>query len=214
MPNRNLADIRIHYQKDALDWDKLPVNPLLGLQQWINDAIAEQGYEPTAMMLATVDCEQQPHARVVLLKELDTGLVFYTHYTGPKGLELAHNPKAALTFFWPEMERQVRVEGVVEKVSAEQSDRYFASRPRDSQLGACASAQGQVVADRIVLEANFAQVAASFADQPVHRPEHWGGYRLVPHRFEFWQGRPNRLHDRLVFKRRADGQWSTERLAP
>lgn len=214
MPNRNLADIRIHYQKDALDWDKLPVNPLLGLQQWINDAIAEQGYEPTAMMLATVDCEQQPHARVVLLKELDTGLVFYTHYTGPKGLELAHNPKAALTFFWPEMERQVRVEGVVEKVSAEQSDRYFASRPRDSQLGACASAQGQVVADRIVLEANFAQVAASFADKPVQRPEHWGGYRLVPHRFEFWQGRPNRLHDRLVFKRQADGQWSTERLAP
>jgi len=214
MPNRNLADIRIHYQKDALDWDKLATDPLLGLQQWINDAIAEKLYEPTAMMLATVDAEQQPHARIVLLKDLDSGLVFYTHYTGPKGQELAHNPKAALTFFWPEMERQVRVEGMVEKVSTEQSDRYFASRPRDSQLGACASAQGQVVANRAELEAHFADVAAEFAGKAVQRPDHWGGYRLVPQRFEFWQGRPNRLHDRLVFKRQADGVWATERLAP
>ncbi len=214
MPNRNLADIRIHYQKDALDWDKLARDPFINLQQWINDAIADQLYEPTAMLLATSDQEQQPHARIVLLKELDSGLVFYTHYTGPKGQELAHNPKAALTFFWPEMERQVRVEGLVEKVSAEQSDRYFASRPRDSQLGACASAQGQVVADRAELEANFAQVATQFAGQAVQRPAHWGGYRLVPHRFEFWQGRPNRLHDRLVFKRQSDASWATERLAP
>jgi pyridoxamine 5'-phosphate oxidase len=214
MPNRNLADIRIHYQKDALDWDKLAADPLLSLQQWINDAIADKLYEPTAMMLATVDAEQQPHARIVLLKDLDSGLVFYTHYTGPKGQELAHNPKAALTFFWPEMERQVRVEGMVEKVSTEQSDRYFASRPRDSQLGACASAQGQVVANRAELEAHFADVAAEFAGKAVQRPDHWGGYRLVPHRFEFWQGRPNRLHDRLVFKQQRDGHWARERLAP
>jgi pyridoxamine 5'-phosphate oxidase len=214
MPNRNLADIRIHYQKDALDWDKLAADPLVNLQRWINDAIADKRYEPTAMMLATVDAAQQPHARVVLLKELDIGLVFYTHYTGPKGLELAHNPKAALTFFWPEMERQVRVEGVVEKVTSEQSDRYFASRPRDSQLGACASAQGQVVADRAELEAHFARVAEHFAGKPVQRPDHWGGYRLLPHRFEFWQGRPNRLHDRLVFKRDSQGIWAKERLAP
>lgn len=214
MPNRNLADIRIHYQKDALDWDKLAANPLENLQHWINDAIAAQCYEPTAMILATTDSEHQPHARVVLLKGLDSGLVFYTHYTGPKGVELADNPKAALTFFWPEMERQVRVEGIVEKVSSEQSDRYFSSRPRDSQLGACASAQGQVVADRFELEAHFARVAADFAGKPVQRPAHWGGYRLLAHRFEFWQGRPNRLHDRLVFKHQADDTWSTERLAP
>lgn len=214
MPNRNLADIRIHYQKDALDWDKLAADPLVNLQQWIDDAIAENIYEPTAMMLATVDSHLQPHARVVLLKGLDTGLVFYTHYTGPKGQDLAHNPKAALTFFWPEMERQVRVEGRVEKVSSEQSDAYFASRPRDSQLGACASAQGQVVADRLELETHFAQVAEQFAGKPVQRPEHWGGYRLTPHRVEFWQGRPNRLHDRLVFKRDSQGNWVKERLAP
>ncbi len=214
MPNRNLADIRIHYQKDALDWNKLAADPLVNLQQWINDAIADKLYEPTAMMLATVDAEQQPHARIVLLKDLDSGLVFYTHYTGPKGQELAHNPKAALTFFWPEMERQVRVEGTVEKVSTEQSDRYFASRPRDSQLGACASAQGQVVANRAELETHFADVAAEFAGKSVQRPDHWGGYRLVPHRFEFWQGRPNRLHDRLVFKQQRDGHWERERLAP
>ncbi|MBD3767771.1 MAG: pyridoxamine 5'-phosphate oxidase [Gammaproteobacteria bacterium] len=214
MPNRNLADIRIHYQKDALDWDKLAADPLVNLRQWIDDAIADHLYEPTAMMLATVDAELQPHARVVLLKGLDSGLVFYTHYTGPKGQDLAHNPKAALTFFWPEMERQVRVEGRVEKVSAEESDRYFASRPRDSQLGACASAQGQVVANRAELEARFADMAAKFAGKAVQRPDHWGGYRLVPHRLEFWQGRPNRLHDRLVFKRQADGVWATERLAP
>jgi pyridoxamine 5'-phosphate oxidase len=214
MPNRNLADIRIHYQKDALDWDKLAANPLENLQHWINDAISAQCYEPTAMILATTDSEYQPHARVVLLKGLDSGLVFYTHYAGPKGVELADNPKAALTFFWPEMERQVRVEGIVEKVSTEQSDRYFSSRPRDSQLGACASAQGQVVADRSELEAHFARVAADFAGKPVQRPAHWGGYRLLAHRFEFWQGRPNRLHDRLVFKHQADDTWSTERLAP
>ena len=214
MPNRNLADIRIHYQKDALDWEKLAADRLVNLQQWVNDAIAEKSYEPTAMMLATTDAHQQPHARVVLLKELDSGLVFYTHYTGPKGLELAQNPKAAITFFWPEMERQVRVEGIVEKVSAEQPDRYFASRPRDSQLGACASAQGRQVADRAELEANFAEVAAQFAGKPVQRPAHWGGYRLLPDRVEFWQGRPNRLHDRLVFTRQNDETWSTQRLAP
>jgi pyridoxamine-phosphate oxidase len=214
MPNRNLADIRIHYQKAALDWDSLSSDPFINLDQWIHDAIAEKLYEPTAMMLATSDNEQQPHARIVLLKGLDSGLVFYTHYTGPKGLELAQNPKAALTFFWPEMERQVRIEGYVEKVSSELSNAYFASRPRDSQLGACASAQGQVVADRRTLEANFAAIAAKFAGKSVERPDHWGGYRLLPNRFEFWQGRPNRLHDRLLFIRQEHNDWSTQRLAP
>ncbi len=214
MSNHNLADIRIHYQKDVLDWDKLTNDPLVNLQQWLGDAIESGLYEPTAMTLATVDQNQQPHSRIVLLKDLDTGLVFYTHYTSAKGNEMAQNPKAALTFFWPEMERQVRVEGKVEKLSAEQSDRYFASRPRDSQLGACASAQGQVVANRHALEAHFNQIAAEFAGKPVPRPEHWGGYRLIPHRFEFWQGRPNRLHDRLVFQQQSQGGWTKERLAP
>lgn len=214
MPNRDLTDIRIHYQKDALDWDKLSTDPFKNLQQWINEAIADKQYEPTAMLLATSDSSNQPHARVVLLKELDHGLVFYTHYTGPKGQELAQNPKAACTFFWPEMERQLRVEGMVEKVSSDMSDRYFASRPRDSQLGACASAQGQVVADRATLENNFAQVEAVFAGKAVTRPDHWGGYRLVPQRFEFWQGRPNRLHDRLLFTQQTNGDWAKQRLAP
>lgn len=213
MPNRDLADIRIHYQKDALDWDKLCDDPLHSLQQWLNEARAYPVHEPTAMLLATCDQQQQPHARVVLLKGLDHGLIFYTHYNGAKGKELANNPKAACTFFWAEMERQLRVEGVVEQLSTAESDTYFASRPRDSQLGACASAQSQVVADRAALEANFARVSAHFADQPVVRPEHWGGYRLIAQRFEFWQGRPNRLHDRLVFRRHGN-DWIKERLSP
>lgn len=214
MPNRNLADIRIHYQRDVLDWNNISDNPITNLQQWIDDAIRNKIYEPTAMTLATTDANQQPHARIVLLKALDTGLVFYTHYNSPKGQDLANNPKAACTFFWPEMERQVRVEGIVNKVSTAESDAYFASRPRDSQLGACASAQGSTIADRATLEANFAAIAAEFAGKPVIRPAHWGGYRLTPQRFEFWQGRPNRLHDRLVFRQSIDGLWQTERLAP
>jgi len=213
MPNRDLASIRNHYQRNELDWSNLASSPLVGLQDWISDAIVEQHREPTAMVVSSVDTSGQPHARVVLLKHLDNGLVFYTNYNSPKGQELAQNNRAACTFFWPELERQVRIEGIVHKVTPSESDTYFASRPRDSQLAACASRQGQVIANRDELESSFAQLAATFAGKDITRPDNWGGYRLMPTRFEFWQGRPNRLHDRLVF-RLENNDWQRERLSP
>lgn len=213
MPNRELADIRIQYQRDALDWSKLDNNPLLSLQNWMSDAIQNALLEPTAMTIATADTQGQPHARVVLLKGLDHGLVFYTNYDSAKGQELMQNPKAACTFFWPALERQIRVEGVIHKISDQESDHYFGSRPRDSQLAACASRQGHVIADRSLLENAFAHIATQFINQPIPRPANWGGYRLAPTRFEFWQGRPNRLHDRLVY-RLESGNWQRERLSP
>lgn len=219
MSIEHLADIRINYQKNALDWHQLDKNPYTSLQNWLTEALHYPTQEPSAMMLATCDAQQQPHARVVLLKGIDEGLIFYTHYEGAKGQDLAHNPKAACTFFWPEMERQLRIEGVVTPIDPAQSDAYFASRPIDSQLGACASPQSQVIADRSVLEDNFNRLTTEFAQQPITRPANWGGYRLTAHLFEFWQGRPNRLHDRLRYRldeRNTDGeaQWITERLAP
>jgi pyridoxamine 5'-phosphate oxidase len=213
MPNRDLASIRKQYQRSELDWSNIASNPLSALQDWMNEAIHEQQQEPTAMVLATVDKNTQPHARVVLLKGLDTGLVFYTNYDSPKGNELANNNRAAATFFWPELERQVRVEGTISKVSDQQSDDYFASRPRDSQLAAYASRQGNVIGNRDELDNNFAQLTAQFDNKPIQRPNNWGGYRLTPSRFEFWQGRPNRLHDRLVFRLEND-VWQRERLSP
>jgi pyridoxamine 5'-phosphate oxidase len=213
MPNRDFASIRSQYQRAALDWSHLEKNPLTALQNWINEAIHSNHNEPTAMVVATTDVNQQAHARVVLLKALDSGLVFYTNYDSPKGEELAQNPKAACTFFWAELERQVRVEGAIEKVSATESDAYFASRPRDSQLAACASRQGQVINSRADLETSFDQIGAQFDGLPIPRPANWGGYRLVATSFEFWQGRPNRLHDRLRF-RLAGNDWACERLSP
>jgi pyridoxamine 5'-phosphate oxidase len=214
MPNRDLTAIRNHYQRDALDWDKLDSNPLVSIASWVEEAVSAKLYEPTAMTLATTDHNLQPHARIVLLKEIDAGLVFYTNYLSPKVQELAQNPRAACTLFWPELERQIRIEGMVEKVSTEQSDRYFASRPRDSQLGAWASRQGSLVADRQALEDNFHHFAQRFANQTIHRPDNWGGYRLVPNSVEFWQGRPNRLHDRLRFTLQNNHTWLRERLSP
>lgn len=213
MPNRDLANIRNQYQRNELDWSNLAHKPLIALQNWINEAISEQHPEPTAMVVSTVDNDQQPHARVVLLKNLDNGLVFYTNYDSPKGQELAQNNKVACTFFWASLERQVRVEGLISKVSDAESDDYFASRPRDSQLAACASRQGSVIRNRDELDNNFAQLTAQFDNKPIQRPNNWGGYRLIPNRFEFWQGRPNRLHDRLVFRLEND-IWQGERLSP
>jgi pyridoxamine 5'-phosphate oxidase len=213
MPNRDLANIRNHYQKDALAWDKLASDPMTSLKQWLQEAIDARLYEPTAMTLATVDDQGQPHARIVLLKGMDDGLLFYTNTLSAKGQELASHPNAALVFFWPELERQVRVEGVVSQVSAEQSDAYFHSRPQDSQLAASISQQSQVIADRHVLEDAFAVAKQTAEQQPITRPAHWGGYRLLATRFEFWQGRPNRLHDRLCWQATATG-WIQERLAP
>jgi pyridoxamine 5'-phosphate oxidase len=213
MPNRDLADIRNQYQKSVLDWQDLPDNPMAGLQMWLQEAISAKLYEPTAMTLATVDAQHQPHARVVLLKGVDAGLIFFTNYDSAKGQELAHNHRAAVTLFWPELERQIRVEGEVEPIDEAESNAYFYSRPVDSQLAASISQQSQVIVNREVLETAFTQAKTLAEQEPVDRPARWGGYRLVPSVMEFWQGRPNRLHDRLRWRWQDQG-WVKERLAP
>jgi pyridoxamine 5'-phosphate oxidase len=188
-------------------------NPFRQLERWLAEAIEAQLYEPHGMTLSTVGADGRPSSRVVLLRGLDErGLVFFTNYQSRKGKELAVNPWACLNFWWPPLERQVRVEGRVEQVEPQLSDEYFASRPYDSQIGALASPQSQVIASRAVLEQRVAELKARYP-KTVPRPAYWGGYRLKPEAFEFWQGRPSRLHDRLVY-RLQEGSWKIERLAP
>ncbi len=209
----SIADLRKSYERAELDESASNPDPLAQFGQWLQEAIAAELPEPNAMTLATVDANLRPSTRVVLIKGLDErGIVWYTNYESRKGQELAGNPYAALQFHWVELERVVRIEGRVEKVSAEQSDAYYASRPLDSRIGAWASPQSQVIPARSVLVANAAKYGAQFLLQPP-RPPHWGGYRLLPDRWEFWQGRKSRLHDRLRY--RLDGPaWVRERLAP
>jgi len=209
----NIADLRKSYERAELDESASLPDPIAQFGLWLQQAIDGQLPEPTAMTLATVGANGRPSTRVVLAKGFDArGIVWYTNYDSRKGRELAGNAFAALQFHWVEMERVVRIEGRVEKASAEESDTYFASRPLDSRIGAWASPQSQVVASRAVLVANAAKFGARFMLQPP-RPPHWGGYRLVPDTFEFWQGRRSRLHDRLRY--RLDGTaWVRERLAP
>jgi pyridoxamine 5'-phosphate oxidase len=188
--------------------------PMRQFELWLQEAIEAKLPEPTAMTLATVGADGRPSTRVVLLKGCDErGLVWYTSYASRKGRELAANPHAALQFHWTELERVVRVEGVVDKVGAEDSDAYYATRPLDSRIGAWASPQSEVIANRGVLVASAARYGAQFLLHPP-RPPHWGGYRLVPDCFEFWQGRRSRLHDRLRYLREPSGEWKKERLAP
>jgi pyridoxamine 5'-phosphate oxidase len=209
----DIAALRKSYERDALDEDASAADPLQQFERWMQQAIDGQLPEPNAMTLATVGADGRPSTRVVLIKGFDArGIVWYTNYDSRKGRELAHHPWAALQFHWVELERVVRIEGRVEKTSAEQSDSYFASRPLDSRIGAWASPQSQVIASRAVLVANAAKVAAQHALHPP-RPPHWGGFRLVPDTWEFWQGRKSRLHDRLRYRQQADG-WLRERLAP
>ncbi len=212
-PLTSIADLRKSYERAELSEDASLADPFQQFSQWLQEAISAQLPEPNAMTLATVDSQQRPSTRVVLIKGLDErGIVWYTNYQSRKGQALATNPHAALQFHWVELERVVRIEGVVEKISDEESDAYFHSRPLDSRIGAWASPQSEVIPSRSVLVTNAAKYSAQFLLQPP-RPPHWGGYRLRPDAWEFWQGRRSRLHDRLRY-RLEGGQWLRERLAP
>ncbi len=211
--NREIANLRKSYERDELDETASAADPLRQFEHWFQQALSAELPEPNAMTVATVAADGRPSTRVVLIKGYDErGIVWYTNYDSRKGRELAVNPFAALQFHWVELERVVRIEGRVDKVGAEESDAYFQSRPLDSRIGAWASPQSQVIESRAVLVANAARYGAQFLLQPP-RPPHWGGYRLVPDRWEFWQGRKSRLHDRLRYRLEA-GQWLRERLAP
>ena len=209
----DLAQLRKSYERAALDEEASEADPFKQFEAWLAQAIDAKLPEPNAMTLATVGPEGRPSTRVVLIKGLDArGIVWYTNYESRKGRELAAHGFAALQFHWVELERVVRIEGRVEKVSNEESDAYYASRPLDSRIGAWASPQSQVIGSRAVLVAAAARYSAQFLLNPP-RPPHWGGFRLAPDRWEFWQGRPSRLHDRLRY-RLEDGTWLRERLAP
>ena len=210
----SIADLRKSYERAELSEDASHADPLQQFSQWLDEAIKAGVPEPNAMTLATVGSNLRPSTRVVLIKGLDArGIVWYTNYESRKGQELAGNPYAALQFHWVELERVVRIEGVVEKVEPEQSDAYFQSRPLDSRIGAWASPQSQVIRSRAVLVANAARYGAQFLLQPP-RPPHWGGYRLKPDNWQFWQGRKSRLHDRLRYTANGPDSWTRERLAP
>jgi pyridoxamine 5'-phosphate oxidase len=209
----NIADLRKSYEKAELSEEASHADPLQQFEQWLQQAIEGQIPEPNAMTLATVGSDLRPSTRIVLIKGYDErGIVWYTNYQSRKGQELSGNPHAALQFHWVELERVVRIEGVVSRVSDEESDAYFHSRPLDSRIGAWASPQSQVIDSRATLVAQAARYGAQYLLQPP-RPPHWGGYRLKPERWEFWQGRKSRLHDRLSYLQDA-GHWVRERLAP
>ena len=211
----SIADLRQEYMFRGLDESDLDPDPFVQFRSWFDQAVAAQVPEPNAMTLATAGADCRPSARLVLLKGFDaSGFVFYTNYESRKARELAANPWAALVFFWPQLARQVRIEGRVEPVAPHESDAYFHSRPRGSQLGAWASHQSQVISSRAVLDQRMQELTAAYQARPVPRPPYWGGYRLAPTLVEFWQGRPNRLHDRLRYRRLEDGGWLIERLAP
>jgi pyridoxamine 5'-phosphate oxidase len=211
---RSLADLRRDYSTHGLTEADAGDDPFALFHRWLDDAIAAELTDPNAMILATCTADGTPSARAVLLKSLDDrGFTFFTNYDSRKGREMAANPRVALVFLWHQLERQVRVEGTIERVTPAESDDYFANRPLGSRLGAWASRQSDTIPDRAYLERVHAELAAKYPDGTVPRPPNWGGYRVIPTAIEFWQGRPSRLHDRLLFTRQASG-WKRERLAP
>ncbi len=200
---------------EDLDERTVEHEPIKQFRDWFDDALVSGSRLPESMTLATATKDGQPSARVVLLKDVDErGFVFYTNYRSAKAKELDENPRAALVFYWLGLDRQVRVEGTVERVSDEESDEYFKTRPRESQIGALASPQSEVIHSREVLEKNFRDLDELYRDRSIDRPAHWGGYRLKPERVEFWQNRASRLHDRILYEQQSDGSWTISRLAP
>ena len=224
--SNEIADIRKDYKLASLEEADVAANPIDQFTRWWNEAVASQIDEVNAMTLATANAAGVPAARIVLLKGYNpNGFIFFTNYESDKGKNLAQNPKAALVFFWKELERQIRIEGTVEKVSAEESDRYFNSRPASSRIGAWASPQSAVIENRLVIEQNVERYSSIFANDSIERPDHWGGYIVKPTSIEFWQGRSSRLHDRIRYvlensaynattDTRTDLNWKIERLAP
>ena len=212
----NIASIRKNYSKKTLSEKDAYSRPVQQFEQWWKEAVDSEIEEPNAMTLATASADGLPSARIVLLKGFsEKGFVFFTNYNSYKGNQLADNPKACLVFFWKELERQVRITGLVEKVSAKESDDYFFSRPVESQVGAIVSPQSQVIENREWLETQFSNAEKKISPgSPVKRPPHWGGYLVKPVMIEFWQGRPGRLHDRLQYSLEENGEWKIERLAP
>ncbi|MGY6521188.1 MAG: pyridoxamine 5'-phosphate oxidase [Mongoliitalea sp.] len=209
-----LADIRIDYTLKSLDISDVDQNPIQQFNRWFEEALRAKVLEANAMNLSTIGKDGFPSSRIVLLKGVDQGFVFFTNYESSKGKELMENPKVALTFFWPELERQVRIVGRVAKVSSEESDEYFFSRPFSSQIGAWVSPQSKEIPDRAFLEAREAKYSEELRPETIKRPPHWGGYRVSPISLEFWQGRPSRLHDRIHYTLESDNSWTLKRIAP
>lgn len=210
----NLSDIRLNYAKGKLDEQSIGNDPVYFFRQWLNQAVEACVNEPTAMVLSTVDQAGRPKSRVVLLKELkDNKLIFFTNYHSAKGHHMEYNQQVAALFFWDELERQVRISGIASKISPQESDAYFNSRPLESRIGAVISPQSQVIGSRGELEKDFEALLSRGEGHEIKRPEHWGGYAIAIEEIEFWQGRPGRLHDRIRFLQ-VDGSWIKQRLAP
>lgn len=210
-----IADIRREYDKLSLDLESVDNDPVMAFKNWFADALATGSPDVNAFVLSTVGENNRPSSRVVLIKEItEKGLVFFTNYLSKKGHEIANNPYVSANFFWPQLERQIRIEGIVSKISEEASTEYFQSRPKDSQAGAIVSPQSAEIPDKVEMQKQMEQLISSSGDAPLTKPDHWGGYLIRLTYMELWQGRPGRLHDRICYEQQDDGQWRKFRLAP